>query len=103
MKKCILTALVLSGIAHGADSWLTRVGNAAGNIAFYPIKVILDKGPRFLKEEAPGLCELIDTPEKATVAVTVSTVALIAGGLVLGPVTLVLAPVGVIALDLTQD
>ena len=102
MKKILIIPALISGIAYGAEnSWLTSMGKAASNLVLYPVKVIMNKGPLFLRDEASGLCELIDTEEKAAIAVTASTVALTAGALFLGPVSFVLAPAAVIALDLS--
>jgi hypothetical protein len=101
MKKFILIALIVPAIVHGADSWLTRAGQVAGTIAFYPIKVVIEKLPPLIEEEFPGLGETLNTPLRQQVAIGVTSSALATGTILLAPVSLVLIPTLIIALDNT--
>lgn len=100
MKKIVMLSMLISGTAYGADSWLTCIGKAAGRMALYPVKVIMNKGPRFAMEETPGLYNFAtESPTTQTTVTVLGTAALPAGAIALGPVSLVPAAVGVIALD----
>lgn len=100
MKKIVILSMLLPGTVYSAESWLSSIANTAGRMAVYPVKVIINKGPRFLEEESPELYNFAtESTTNQTVATVVSTAAFTVGGLVIGAAALPFAALGIVALD----